>query len=129
MPSFSSRTVVYKGLLLAGQVGTFYKDLANPLTQSALAMVQLRTGNPSPVVTPEEAAAHPYTPEERALVEAVTADHVIGDPAAVHRGLAALVERTGADELMLSTRAHDLATRVRSLTLVADRWGLQAAAA
>src|SRR5690606_30151243 len=42
MPSFSSRTVVYKGLLLAGQVGTFYEDLANPLTQSALAMVHQR---------------------------------------------------------------------------------------
>src|SRR3546814_9045913 len=27
MPSFSSRTVVYKGLLLAGQVGSFYADL------------------------------------------------------------------------------------------------------
>src|SRR3546814_2780254 len=31
MPSFSSRTVVYKGLLLAGQVGSFYADLVNPL--------------------------------------------------------------------------------------------------
>ncbi|MBS0411243.1 MAG: glutamate synthase subunit alpha, partial [Proteobacteria bacterium] len=28
MPSFSSRTVVYKGLLLATQVGSFYKDLS-----------------------------------------------------------------------------------------------------
>lgn len=27
MPSLSTRTIVYKGLLLAGQVGTFYKDL------------------------------------------------------------------------------------------------------
>ena len=39
MPSFSSRTIVYKGLLLARQVGTLYRDLANPLTESALAMV------------------------------------------------------------------------------------------
>ena len=38
MPSFSTRTVVYKGLLLATQVGTFYRDLANPLTTSALAL-------------------------------------------------------------------------------------------
>ena len=37
MPSFSTRTVVYKGLLLANQVGTFYKDLTNPLCTSALA--------------------------------------------------------------------------------------------
>ncbi len=33
MPSFSSRTVVYKGLLLASQVESFYDDLRNPLTQ------------------------------------------------------------------------------------------------
>src|SRR5712691_1232466 len=36
IPSFSSRTVVYKGLLLAPQVGGFYEDLRNPLTVSAL---------------------------------------------------------------------------------------------
>ncbi len=33
MPSFSTRTVVYKGLLLAPQVGSFYDDLRNPLTR------------------------------------------------------------------------------------------------
>ena len=42
MPSFSSRTMVYKGLLLATQVGSFYKDLTNPLTQSALALAHQR---------------------------------------------------------------------------------------
>ena len=57
MPSFSSRTVVYKGLLLAGQVGTFYKDLANPLTQSALAMVHQRF---STNTFPSWRLAHPY---------------------------------------------------------------------
>jgi hypothetical protein len=31
MPSFSTRTIVYKGLLLATQVGGFYEDLTNPL--------------------------------------------------------------------------------------------------
>jgi luciferase family oxidoreductase group 1 len=95
--------------------------LAGP---SRLTVLQLRRGRPAPVVSPEEAAAHPYTAEERALVEAVTADHAVGDPDTVHTALAALVERTGADELMLSTRAHDLATRARSLTRVAERWGL-----
>ncbi len=92
---------------------------------SALAMLRLRTGRPSTVVSPEEAAAYPYTAEERRIVEDATAEHVVGDPDTVERGLAALVQRTGADELILSTRAHDLATRARSLTLVADRWGLR----
>ena len=57
MPSFSSRTVVYKGLLLAPQVGTFYEDLANPVTVSALAMVHQRF---STNTFPSWRLAHPY---------------------------------------------------------------------
>ena len=56
MPSFSTRTVVYKGLLLAGQVGTFYKDLSDPLTTSALAMVHQRV---STNTFPSWKLAHP----------------------------------------------------------------------
>src|SRR5690606_5152087 len=41
MPSFSSRTVVYKGLLLATQVGGFYDDLRDPDCTSALGLVQI----------------------------------------------------------------------------------------
>src|SRR3990170_194438 len=55
--SFSSRTLVYKGLLLATQVGTFYQDLANPLTRSALAMVHQRF---STNTFPSWKLAHPY---------------------------------------------------------------------
>ncbi|MDR3539316.1 MAG: glutamate synthase large subunit, partial [Acetobacteraceae bacterium] len=57
MPSFSTRTVVYKGLLLAGQVGGFYRDLLNPLTQSALALVHQRF---STNTFPSWKLAHPY---------------------------------------------------------------------
>jgi glutamate synthase (NADPH/NADH) large chain len=55
--SFSSRTLVYKGMLLATQVGTFYKDLADPLTTSALAMVHQRF---STNTFPSWRLAHPY---------------------------------------------------------------------
>ena len=57
MPSFSTRTVVYKGLLLATQVGSFYKDLRDPLCQSALAMVHQRF---STNTFPSWKLAHPY---------------------------------------------------------------------
>ncbi len=57
MPSFSSRTIVYKGLLLATQVGSFYQDLSNPLTQSALALVHQRF---STNTFPSWKLAHPY---------------------------------------------------------------------
>jgi glutamate synthase (NADPH/NADH) large chain len=57
LPSFSTRTVVYKGLLLAGQVGTFYTDLKNELTESALALVHQRF---STNTFPSWKLAHPY---------------------------------------------------------------------
>src|SRR5438309_2109238 len=57
MPSFSTRTLVYKGLLLAPQVGSFYEDLRNPLTVSALALVHQRF---STNTFPSWRLAHPY---------------------------------------------------------------------
>ena len=57
MPSFSTRTVVYKGLLLAGQVGSFYDDLRDARTVSALALVHQRF---STNTFPSWKLAHPY---------------------------------------------------------------------
>jgi glutamate synthase (NADPH/NADH) large chain len=57
MPSFSSRTVVYKGLLLANQVGTFYDDLRDPDCVSALGLVHQRF---STNTFPSWKLAHPY---------------------------------------------------------------------
>ena len=57
IPSFSTRTIVYKGLLLAEQVGTFYRDLLDPLCTSALALVHQRF---STNTFPSWKLAHPY---------------------------------------------------------------------
>jgi hypothetical protein len=45
----------------------------------------------------------------------------------VRDGLVELQRRTDADELMISTRMHSYEARVRSLTLVAQSWGLTSA--
>ncbi|MBA3055355.1 MAG: glutamate synthase large subunit, partial [Sphingomonadales bacterium] len=57
MPSFSTRTIVYKGLLLATQVGSFYDDLRNPECVSALGLVHQRF---STNTFPSWKLAHPY---------------------------------------------------------------------
>ncbi len=57
MPSFSSRTIVYKGLLLATQVGSFYDDLGDPACVSALGLVHQRF---STNTFPSWKLAHPY---------------------------------------------------------------------
>ncbi len=57
VPSMSVRTIVYKGLLLADQVGEYYKDLEDPRCVSALALVHQRF---STNTFPEWPLAHPY---------------------------------------------------------------------
>jgi len=57
LPSCSTRTVVYKGLLLATQVGSFYDDLRDPDCVSALGLVHQRF---STNTFPSWRLAHPY---------------------------------------------------------------------
>lgn len=86
----------------------------------ALAIARLRQGRPSVYPTPEEAAAHEYTPMEREIVRGWTSSHVIGSPETVRQGLLDLVARTGADELLITTNMHSSADRRHSFRLVAD---------
>jgi glutamate synthase (NADPH/NADH) large chain len=55
--SLSSRTLIYKGLLLATTLGRYYLDLANPLFESALSLVHQRF---STNTFPSWPLAHPY---------------------------------------------------------------------
>jgi luciferase family oxidoreductase group 1 len=96
---------------------------------SALQFLQLRLGRPGPVPTPEEAAAYPYTAEERGFVEDRLAGQVIGSPETVRAGVTELVERTGVDELMVVTSTHDGADRLRSYRLLAEALDATAAPA
>ena len=57
VPSFSARTIVYKGLLLADQVGEYFLDLQNPDCVSALALVHQRF---STNTFPTWDLAHPF---------------------------------------------------------------------
>ncbi len=55
--SLSSRTVVYKGMFLVGQLRAFYDDLRDPLFRTAIAIVHSRF---STNTTPSWDKAHPY---------------------------------------------------------------------
>jgi len=57
VPSMSTRTIVYKGLLLADQVGRYYEDLRDPRVVSAIALVHQRF---STNTFPSWELAHPY---------------------------------------------------------------------
>ncbi len=57
LPSLSSRTIVYKGMLLANQVGTFFPELNDERITSALALVHQRF---STNTFPTWDLAHPF---------------------------------------------------------------------
>ena len=57
VPSFSSRTIVYKGMLLANEVGIYFRDLADNSVVSALALVHQRF---STNTFPTWDLAHPF---------------------------------------------------------------------
>src|SRR3954462_14650741 len=57
VPSFSARTLVYKGMLTAPQLRRYYPDLADPRFASALALVHSRF---STNTFPSWELAHPY---------------------------------------------------------------------
>ena len=57
IPSLSTRTLVYKGMLTASQLRGFYPDLADPRTASALCLVHSRF---STNTFPSWPLAHPY---------------------------------------------------------------------
>jgi luciferase family oxidoreductase group 1 len=74
----------------------------------------------SPVPTLEEAGRHRYSDEERRYVLGQRARAVIGGPQKAKRELHTLVERYGADELMVLTITGDYESRRRSYELLID---------
>jgi luciferase family oxidoreductase group 1 len=72
--------------------------------------------------TPQEARAHTWTDEDRAMVADRVQTQFVGSAGQVADKLEQLQEATGADELIITTITHDPADRVRSYRLLADEW-------
>ncbi|MFE1974409.1 LLM class flavin-dependent oxidoreductase [Streptomyces hygroscopicus] len=75
-----------------------------------------------PFPTPEEAARHRWSDEDRALVADRVDTQFVGSPETVVERLEALRAATGADELLITTITHGHEDRVRSYELLADAW-------
>ena len=86
-------------------------DLATSLQQ---AFVNLRTGRPSKLPPPKPGYLQQLGVPERAVLDEVLSCSAIGGPETVARGLQAFIERTGADELMVTSQIFDHAARLRS---------------
>jgi luciferase family oxidoreductase group 1 len=61
-----------------------------------------------------------WSPAEKQMASRMLQVAVVGSPATVRDGLARLLERTGADELMVVTSVFDFEARLRSYSLLAE---------
>lgn len=84
------------------------------------AFVNLRSGRPRQLPPPVEAYLQKIGPQERAILDTVLTCAAIGSPATVQASLAAFIERTGADELMIAAQIFDHGARLRSYEIAAS---------
>ena len=84
------------------------------------AFVALRTGRPGRLPPPAAGFADSLPAPHRAILDQVLTCSAIGSPERVKGEIAAFAERTGADELMITSQIWDLAARMRSYEIVAE---------
>ncbi len=83
------------------------------------AFVNLRRGTPAKLPPPLPGYAETLPPPARAMLDQVLTCSAIGDGATVKERIEAFVERTGADELMITSQIYDHEARLRSYEIVA----------
>lgn len=82
--------------------------------------VALRTGNPRQLPPPVEGYRASLGPQGNQILDHVLQCSAVGSPATVARQAAAFIERTGVDEIMVTSAIYDHEARKRSLAITAE---------
>ena len=83
------------------------------------AFVNLRSGRPGRLPPPVVGYEERLGPTERGMIGQALSSSAVGSPDTVRRGIEAFVERTGADELIVTSQIFDHSARLRSYEIVA----------
>ncbi|HWH96633.1 MAG TPA: LLM class flavin-dependent oxidoreductase [Baekduia sp.] len=83
----------------------------------------LTRGAPKGTLPPLDDMSSFWMEGEQRAVEAQMSEAIVGGPETVVGKLSSLVQRTGADEVIVATDAYDVAARVRSYEVLAEVWG------
>ena len=97
------------------------EEAATLATSMQQAFVALRTGNPGRLQPPREGYLESLPLTQRAMLDHVLSCSAIGAPETVASAVDAFVERTGADELMITSQIYDHQARLRSYEILAER--------
>jgi luciferase family oxidoreductase group 1 len=89
-------------------------------TSMQQAFINLRSGRPTKLKPPVEGYLDLLSPPERGMLDSVLSCSAIGAPDTVAAQLKAFIERTGADELMVTSQIFDHAARLRSYEITAE---------
>jgi len=98
--------------------------LSSSMLQS---FVALRTGNPGKMPPPVEGYRESLPPQFQSMLEQIMQGSAVGSPDMVKQGVDRFIERTGADELIISGSIFDSAAREKSYTIAAEVRDLVAA--
>jgi len=91
--------------------------LATSVQQS---FVALRTGTPGPLPPPKPGYADDLPLQSRAILRQVLSCSAIGGRDTVKAAVESFVERTGADELMVTSQIYDHRARLRSYEILME---------
>ncbi len=116
------RTIVAAGIV----VGDDDEDAARRALPGGVAMLRLRQSRPAPIPSVEDAEAlvRQLGASELAVVQDAIGRAIIGGAQTVHAELTDLIERTGTDELMLTSQVADPDGRIEGLGRVAEAFGV-----
>jgi luciferase family oxidoreductase group 1 len=87
------------------------------------AFVALRTGQPTQLPPPKADYAERLPLDARAMLQNIFSCSAVGSPSTVRRQVAEFVERTGADELIVTSQIYDHEARLRSYELLMEAVG------
>jgi luciferase family oxidoreductase group 1 len=82
------------------------------------AFINLRLGRPGKLPPPQKGYAERLGPLERSILEQTLSTAIVGERETVLRGLQEFAERTGADELMVTSQIYDHGARLRSFEIL-----------
>ena len=125
-PQLAKPNVMLGVNVIAAETDAEARFLFSSLQQSFL---NIRGGRPGKLPPPVEDFDQRVDGYGKAMLAEALSCAVVGGPGAVRRGLDAFVQRTGADELMVTANIFDHEKRKRSFEIVAGAHGEMKAAA
>jgi len=82
--------------------------------------VGFERGLRTPLLSPQDAAAHPYTEADRSIIQRLRERAIVGTAQQVAEKLEAIAAQFGLDEIVINTWTYDPAARQRSYELIAQ---------